>query len=69
MTLPVYNMPKEANISPDQSAVPTVLASGVSPDSMPWSTADNIVRDTTIFSAVDHGILSATPQEYTLNCN
>ena len=45
MTLPVYNMPKEANIFPDQSAVPTVLASGVSPDSIPWSTAEDIVRD------------------------
>ena len=45
MTLPIYNMPKEANIFPDQSAVPTVLASGVSPDSIPWSTAEDIIRD------------------------
>ena len=45
MTLPIYNMPKEAIISPDQSAVPTVLASGVSPDSIPWSTAEAIIRD------------------------
>ena len=41
MTLPIYNLPKEANIFPDQSAVPTVLASGVSPDSIPWSTAED----------------------------
>ena len=45
MTLPIYSMPKEANIFPDQSAVPTVLASGVSPDSMPWSTAEDMIRD------------------------
>ena len=45
MTLPIYNLPKEANIFPDQSAVPTVLASGVSPDSIPWSTAEEIIRD------------------------
>ena len=32
MTLPIYNLPKDANLFPDQSAVPTVLASGVSPD-------------------------------------
>ena len=45
MTLPIYSMPKEANIFPDQSAVSTVLASGVSPDSIQWSTAEDIVRD------------------------
>ena len=45
MTLPIYNLPKEANIFPDQSVVPTVLASGVSPDSIPWSTAEDIIRD------------------------
>ena len=45
MTLPIYNMPKEAIISPDQSAVPTVFTSGVSPDSIPWSTAEAIIRD------------------------
>ena len=45
MTLPVYTMPKEANIFPDQSAVPTVLASGVSPDSVPWSTAEDLMND------------------------
>ena len=45
MTLPIYNLPKEANLLPDQSAVPTVLASGVSLDSIPWSTAEDIIRD------------------------
>ena len=45
MTLPVYTMHKEATIFPDQSAVPTVLASGVSPDSIPWSTAEDQVKD------------------------
>ena len=45
MKLPIYNLPKEADIFPDQSAVPTVLASGVSPDSIPWSTAEDIIRD------------------------
>ena len=45
MTLPIYNMPKETNIFPDQSAVQTLLASGVSPDSIPWSTAEDIIRD------------------------
>ena len=48
MTLPIYSMPKEANIFPDQSAVSTVLVSGVSPDSIQWSTDDgdeDIVRD------------------------
>ena len=45
MTLPVYTMPKEAIIFPEQSAVPTVLASGVSPDSIPWSTAEYLVKD------------------------
>ena len=42
MTLPIYNLPKEANLLPDQSAVPKVLASGVSLDSIPWSTAEDI---------------------------
>ena len=45
MTLTVYTMPKEANILPGQSAVPTVLASGVSPDSVPWSTAEDLRND------------------------
>ena len=45
MTLPIYNLPKDANLFPDQSAVPTILASGVSPDSIPWSTAEDMIRD------------------------
>ena len=45
MTLPIYNLPKEANLLPDQSAVPTVLASEVSLESIPWSTAEDIIRD------------------------
>ena len=44
-TVPIYNIPKDSNIGIDQSAVPTVFASGVSPDSIPWSTAEDIIRD------------------------
>ena len=44
-TAPIYNIPKDSNIGIDQSAVPTVFASGVSPDSIPWSTAEDIIRD------------------------
>ena len=43
MTLPVYNIPKDSSIGIDQSAVPTVYASGVSPDTIPWSTAEDII--------------------------
>ena len=60
MTLPIYNLPKEANIFPDQSAVPTVLASGVSPDSIPWSTAEDIIRDISREGPFD---ASATPMD------
>ena len=42
-TLPIYSIPKDSSI--DQSAVPTVYASGVSPDTIPWSTAEDIIRD------------------------
>ena len=41
-TVPIYNI---HNIGIDQSSVPTVFASGVSPDSIPWSTAKDIIRD------------------------
>ena len=44
-TLPVYSIPKDSSIGMDQSAVPTVYASGVSPDAIPWSTAEDIIRD------------------------
>ena len=44
-TLPVYSIPKNCSIGVDQSAVPMVYASGVSPDSIPWSTAEDIIRD------------------------
>ena len=44
-TVPIYNIPKDGNIGSDQSAVPTVFASGVSSDSIPWSTAEDIIRD------------------------
>ena len=60
MTLPIYNLPKEANIFPDQSAVPTVLASGVSLDSIPWSTAEDIIRDISREGPFD---ASATPMD------
>ena len=60
MTLPIYNLPKEANIFPDQSTVPTVLASGVSPDSIPWSTAEDLIRDISREGSFD---ASATPMD------
>ena len=60
MTLPIYNLPKEANIFPDQLAVPTVLASGVSPDSIPWSTAEDLIRNISREGPVD---ASATPMD------
>ena len=44
-TVPIYNIPKDGNIGFNQSAVPTVFTSGVSSDSIPWSTAENIIRD------------------------
>ena len=44
-TLPVYSIPRNCSIGVDQSAVPTVYASGVSPNSIPWSTAEDIIRD------------------------
>ena len=59
-TVPIYNMPKDSNIGIDQSAVPTVFASGVSPDSLPWSTAEDIIRDIVREGPFDAG---ATPME------
>ena len=44
-TLPVYSIPRNCSVGMDQSALPTVYASGVSPDSIPWSTAEDIIRD------------------------
>ena len=44
-TLPIYSIPKDSSIGIDQSAVPTVYASGVSPDAIPWSTAEDVIRD------------------------
>ena len=41
-------------------AVPTVFASGVSPDSIPWSTAEDIIRDIVREGPFDAG---ATPME------
>ena len=60
MTLPIYNIPKEGNIGSDQSAVPTVFASGISPDSIPWSTAEDIIRDIVREGPFDAG---ATPMD------
>ena len=57
-TVPIYNIPKDSNIVIDQSAVPTVFASGVSPDSIPWSTAEDIIRDIVREGPFDAG---ATP--------
>ena len=44
----------------DQSAVPTVYASGVSPDTIPWSTAEDIIRDIVREGPFD---VDATPME------
>ena len=60
MTLPIYNIPKDGNIGSDQSAVPTVFASGISPDSIPWSTAEDIIRDIVREGPFDAG---ATPMD------
>ena len=60
MTLPIYSIPKDGNIGSDQSAVPTVFASGVSPDSIPWSTAEDIIRDLAREGPFDAG---ATPMD------
>ena len=59
-TVPIYNLPKDSNIGSDQSAVPTVFASGVSLDSIPWSTAEDIIRDIVREGPFDAG---ATPME------
>ena len=59
-TVPIYNIPKDSNIGIDQSAVPTVFASGVSPDRIPWSTAEDIIRDIVREGPFDAG---ATPME------
>ena len=59
-TVPIYNIPKDSNIGIDQSAVPKVFASGVSPDSIPWSTAEDIIRDIVREGPFDAG---ATPME------
>ena len=59
-TVPIYNLPKDSNIGSDQSAAPTVFASGVSPDSIPWSTAEDIIRDIVREGPFDAG---ATPME------
>ena len=59
-TVPIYNIPKDSNIGIDQSAVPTVFASGVSPDSIPWSTAEDIIWDIVMEGPFDAG---ATPME------
>ena len=60
MTVPIYNIPQDSNIGSDQSAVPTVFASGVSPDSIPWSTAEDIIRDIVREGPFDAG---ATPMD------
>ena len=44
-TLPVYSIPRNCSVGVDQSSVPTVYASGVTQDTMPWSTAEEIIRD------------------------
>ena len=55
--MPIYNLPKDSNIGSDQS---TVFASGVSPDSIPGSTAEDIIRDIVREGPFDAG---ATPME------
>ena len=60
MTVPIYNVPRDGNIGSDQLAVPTVFASGVSPDTISWSTAEDIIRDIIREGPVDAG---TTPME------
>ena len=36
---------RDCSVGVDQSSVPTIYASGVTPDSIPWSTAEDIIRD------------------------
>ena len=45
MTLPIYTMPKEAVLVPGPSGIPTIVASGASPNSVAWSSAVDIIRD------------------------
>ena len=59
-TVPIYNIPKDSSIGIDQSAVLTVFASGVSLDSIPWSTAEDIIWDIVREGPFDVG---ATPME------
>ena len=59
-TVPIYNIPKGSSIGIDQSAVLTVFALGVSLDSIPWSTAEDIIRDIVREGPFDVG---ATPME------
>ena len=59
-TVPIYNLPKDSNIGSDQSAATTVFASGVSPDSIPWLTAADIIWDIVREGPFDAG---ATPME------
>ena len=44
-TLPVYSIPRNCSVGVDQSSVPTVYASRVTQDTIPWSTAEDIIRD------------------------
>ena len=44
-TLPFYSIPRNCSVGVDQSSVPTVYASGVTQDTIPWSTAEDIIRD------------------------
>ena len=60
MTVPIYNVPQDGHSGSDQSAVPTVFASGVSPDSLPWSTSEDIIRDIVREGPFDAG---ATPMD------
>ena len=64
-TVPIYNIPKDSNIGIDQSAVPTVFASGVSPDSIPWSTAEDIIRDIVREGPSDYTNTLKSPMIYT----
>ena len=47
MTLPVYTMPSGASYMTGQSSVPTVLASGMSPQPAQWSTDMDRMDDVT----------------------
>ena len=59
-TVPIYNIPKDSSIGIDQSAVPTCTPREFHRDTIPWSTAEDIIRDIVREGPFD---VDATPME------